>query len=273
MVLEHLPRPSLRGAEDSRFIEGDAHLAMSPGDNYWVIPQGLQSHSFGVVYPALSVICIVGLARLIRRRRQGQYVLHTSEMDPETPRQEKYDCEQQTHERPPSTLSSEVPSQRTFPLPSACDILQPLSHLAPLPSSGYLASILRCQPSRSKLASEEDGQLQESSALAGSKFRAVSEGSVSDCDESRPASSDEKAGLAGPFASTGSKTENEDQHRDEASTVPAAWSAGSHRQEVYELPGSEELQSAQRRKQTVVFPQVVDAEGTRSWKRVIVEYN
>ncbi|RLL96616.1 hypothetical protein CFD26_105529 [Aspergillus turcosus] len=244
---------------------------MSPGDNYWVIPQDLQAHSFGVVYPVLSVICLVGLARLIRRRRQGQYLLPTSEMDPESPRQEKYDCEQQTQEeRPPSTLSSEAPSQRTFPLPSACDILQPLSHLAPLPTSGYLASILGRQPSRSKLTSEEDGQLPPG---AGSEPRAVYEGNVSDCDESCPASSDKNAGLAGPFASTGSKTENEDQHRDEASTVPVAWSAGPHRQEVYELPGSEELHPTQRRKQTVHFPQVADAEGTRSWRRVIVEYS
>lgn len=120
------------------------------------------------------------------------------------------------------------------------------------------------------MTSEEDGQLP---AGAGSESRAVSEGNVSDRDESRPASSDTNAGLAGPFASTGSEIENEDQHRDEASTISAAWSAGPHRQEVYELPGSEDLQSTERRKQTVVFPQVVDAEGARSWKRVIVEYN
>ncbi|RHZ48264.1 uncharacterized protein CDV56_103937 [Aspergillus thermomutatus] len=194
-------------------------------------------------------------------------------MDSQSSRQEKYGCEQQTKERQQDALSSEAPSQRTFPLPSACDILPPLSHLAPLPSSGYLASILGRQPSRSKLTSEEDGQLQQSSALAGSESRAVPVGNIFDGDESRPATSDKNADLVGSFASTYSKIENEDQHQGEASTVPAAWPVGTHRQEVYELPGSEELQSTQRRNQTVHFPQVVDAEGTRSWKRVIVEYN
>lgn len=55
-----------------------------------------------------------------------------------------------------------------------------------------------------------------------------------------------------------------------------AWSTHSLRpvrQEVYELPGSKELHPPQRRNQTVHFPQVVDAEGTRSWRRVMVEYS
>ncbi|GFF30208.1 hypothetical protein IFM46972_02855 [Aspergillus udagawae] len=255
-------------------MEGDtAHLAMSPEDHYCAIPKVLRAHSLGTIYPALLVICIVGLVRLIRRRPQGQYALPMSEMDSQSPRQKKYDCEQQTKERQQSTVSSEALSHRTYALPSACDILQPLSHLAPLPSSGYLASILLCQSSRSKLASEEDGQLQQSSALAGSESTAVSEGNVSNRDECRPATSDKNAGLVGSFASASSKIEIEDQRRDEASTVPAAWSVETDRQEVYELPGSEELHPTQRRNQTVQFPQVVDAEGTRSWKRVIVEYS
>ncbi|PKX94053.1 uncharacterized protein P174DRAFT_503850 [Aspergillus novofumigatus IBT 16806] len=255
-------------------MDGDtARLAMSPGDHCWVIPKVLQAHSLGIVYPALLVICIVGLARLIRRRRQGQCGLPMSEMDSRSLRQEKYDCEQQTKELQQSTPSSNAPSHRSFPLPSACDILQPLSQLAPLPSSGYLASILGCQPSRSRLASEEDGQLQQSSALAGSESRAVSQGNVSDRDEYCPATSDRNAGLVGSFTSACSKIENEDQRRDEASTVPAARSVESHRQEVYELAGSEELHPPERRNQTVHFPQVVDAEGTRSWRRVIVEYS
>ncbi|GIK04587.1 hypothetical protein Aspvir_008670 [Aspergillus viridinutans] len=255
-------------------MEGDtAHLAMSPEDHYCAIPKVLQAYSLGTTYPALLVICIVGLVRLIRRRQQGQYALPMSEMDSQSPRQKKYDCEEQTKERQQTTLSSEALSRRTYPLPSACDILQPLSHLAPLPSSGYLASILGCQPSRSQLASEEDGQLQQPSALAGSEARAVSEGNVSDRDEYRPATSDKNAGLVGSFASACSKIENEDQRQDEASTVPAAWSVETHRQEIYELPGSEELHPTQRGNQTVHFPQVVDAEGTRSWKRLIVEYS
>ncbi|KAF7164670.1 hypothetical protein CNMCM5623_009083 [Aspergillus felis] len=196
-----------------------------------------------------------------------------SEMDSQSPRQKKYDCEQQSKELQQKTLSSEALSHRTYPLPSACDILQPLSHLAPFPSSGYLASILGCQPGRTKLASEEDGQLQQYSAHAGSDSRAVSEGNVSDRDESRLATSDKDAGLVGSFASPSSKIENKDQRRDETPTVPAARSVETDRQEVYELPGSEELHSTQRRNQTVHFPQVVDAEGTRFWKRVIVEYS
>ncbi|EAL90644.1 uncharacterized protein AFUA_1G13120 [Aspergillus fumigatus Af293] len=42
--------------------------------------------------------CIVGLARLIRRRRQGQCGLPMSKMDTHFTRQEKYDREQQTKE-------------------------------------------------------------------------------------------------------------------------------------------------------------------------------
>ncbi|KAK9556470.1 hypothetical protein V6Z96_003009 [Aspergillus fumigatus] len=254
-------------------MEGDnAHLAMSPGDPCWAIPKVLQAHSIGIIYPALLMTCIVGLARLIRRRRQGQCGLPMSKMDTHFTRQEKYDREQQTKELQQSTLSSDAPSHRSFPLPSACDILQPLSQLAPLPSSGYLASILGCQPSRGKLASEEDGQLQQPSALAESEFRVVSERNVSDRDEHCPATSDRNAGMVDSFASACPRKESEDQHRNDVS-VPAAWSVETHRQEVYELPGSKELHPPQRRNQTVHFPQVVDAEGTRSWRRVMVEYS
>ncbi|PYH58815.1 uncharacterized protein BO96DRAFT_431919 [Aspergillus niger CBS 101883] len=51
-------------------------------------------------------------------------------------------------------------SQGVGPFPSACDVLQPLSQLSPLPSSGYLAAVLARERSHwTKQASGSDGHL------------------------------------------------------------------------------------------------------------------
>ncbi|EAW07521.1 uncharacterized protein ACLA_022350 [Aspergillus clavatus NRRL 1] len=229
---------------------------MGYGTRYWAIPQDLHALLFGIIYPALSVICIVILARTVRRRRQGRYALPQRQMDSHLSKLEKHGDDQPAQEMKLQTSRSGS-SPRAVPFPTACDILQPLSHLTPLPPSGYLASMLGGGLSVAQVGTSEN----ESTVM-------------SDCkdihrDDDRPTTSDTNDSRVDSFAE--SQPQQHQQH--EAAAVPATWSTENHEQEVFELPGSDEPPSIQRRNQTVHFPQVVDPDGARSWKRLIVEYN
>lgn len=222
---------------------------MSCGSGYWAIPGDLHALLFGIIYPAFSVICIVVLARTIRRRRQGRYALSQKQMDSQTSKLEKHGLEEQTSDL----------SRVALPLPSACDILQPLSHLTPLPPSGHLVSMLGCEPVRIKVASEDPG--------------VMSDWNISHRDNNRPATSDTDDSHVGPFVASQFQGGLAEQQQIEPPAVPATCSTENHGGEVFELPGSDEPPTIQRRNQTVQFPQVADADGTRSWKRLIMEYN
>ncbi|CBF89058.1 uncharacterized protein ANIA_00650 [Aspergillus nidulans FGSC A4] len=93
----------------------------------------------GIVYPIICIICALLLARRIRHRQRTKYILPRGQMD--TP-SEKHGGKQSPGLSDPELSYSTRDIHHRLPLPSACDILHPLSHSTSLPSSGYLAAVL-----------------------------------------------------------------------------------------------------------------------------------
>lgn len=114
-----------------------------------------------VFYAALSLICLLLFVQRFRNRRNygrptnlgGRQI--TTTMDSRKLLAEKASgkettgtvgADQHPHQQQQQPMSNspsrEFSHEAVAPLPSACDILQPLSHCTPLPSSGHLAAML-----------------------------------------------------------------------------------------------------------------------------------
>lgn len=113
-----------------------------------------------VFYAALSLICLLLFVQRFRNRRNygrptnpgGRQI--TTTMDSRKLLPEKTSGKETTgtvgadqhphqQQQPMSnSLSRDFSHEAVASLPSACDILQPLSHCTPLPSSGHLAAML-----------------------------------------------------------------------------------------------------------------------------------
>ncbi|KAL4986403.1 hypothetical protein BDW68DRAFT_163346 [Aspergillus falconensis] len=216
---------------------------------------------FGIVYPIICIICALVLARRIRRRQRTKYILPMGQMD--TP-SEKHGGEQSPG---PTNLdisySTHVTHHRA-PLPSACDILQPLSHSTPLPSSGYLAAALR-EERRNRM--EQAHQLEtgcvhptSSDCTTSGDFALVA--FRTDCN------------LPSGTGNSPTPTDDSSQATPRPITpLPTGMSADVAVREYPRSLGSGETRSVQKRGENVEFLRDVDEEGARTWRRWVIEYS
>ncbi|KAE8147722.1 hypothetical protein BDV25DRAFT_159767 [Aspergillus avenaceus] len=224
--------------------------------------QEIQHLSFWITFAVACILCILICVQRIRRRHLGRYAPPERRMDP--------------HLFPPEKGGGEPPAGgvvgRGVPysgdpfyyygaaqLPSACDILLPLSHSTHLPSSGYLATVLgRERDARSKQSFPPEVQVQPP-CVAPSDLGA---------NNSRPSTSGTNDGLGGSPAvapeSLGSRIGGADL-RPESHTGDA--------QEISDPSTSDKAPTIQKRSHLVQQLIDVDDEGVRTYRRTTIEYN
>lgn len=163
-----------------------AHYTKSPvmdskGDQS--VTRELPVSSVQVLYVALSLICLLLLVQRfrsqlnIRGQREnpsGQQTMDSREPPVEKPNGDETAGTEGTDQHTQQEVQQQLMSSRgVAPLPSARDILQPLSHCTPLPSSGHLAEILSQErraggPIRPLLTSSGSPRPKEDEALPSS---------------------------------------------------------------------------------------------------------
>ncbi|KAF9884142.1 hypothetical protein FE257_002263 [Aspergillus nanangensis] len=148
-------------------------------------------------------------------------------------------------------------SLATSSLPSARDILQPLSHLTALPSSGYLAAVL----GRERHARAIPTPAAQASLAENLPGGAHPMNRRSDTIERGGGTSDE------------SRAEVEDPQW--TAFTPTGWRGEEiNNEEAFGVSGAGQIPPViQQRSQTVQYLHDVDEEGSRSWRRVVVEYS
>ncbi len=229
---------------------------MRCGNGHSTITEDSRDLLFGIIYPAIGIICVLVLVRRIRRQRRKNYVLVGRQMD--TPSAKSGGEE-------PSSATSVGTSYRTHtvhdpaPFPSACDILQPLSLSSPLPPSGYLASVLN-EERRKRVEQPyqvEDKRVQPMSPPCTDSENSASMAIRTDCDP--------------PSRFEGSPTQAD--YSSQATFAPTRRSAEDDDQGSPHSPDSRESQFVQKRSQHVQFLRDVDEEGVRTWRRWVIEYS
>lgn len=249
---------------------------MSRENEKLVIPQSVLVSSSQILYPILCLICLLILVQRIRRRR-GWFARFGRQMDsrkslPESPGGK---------ETAGTAVGQESNSNRDIshnvvvaPLPSASDVLQPLSHCTPLPSSGHLAAVLsqeRQAGNRPSLTKPETPK--ESSSSPGPiSTRTVSSGQVH-ASESYGQSANEEANTSpnhrGLSPSTSGAPVMNLQQQNPSTGISTA---SQGRQPSPDASGSGAVQSVQRHSETTHHLYNVDEQGVRTWKRQVVEY-
>ncbi|RDW89852.1 uncharacterized protein DSM5745_01627 [Aspergillus mulundensis] len=211
---------------------------------------------FGIFYPIICIICALVLVRRIRGRQRTKYMLPRGQMG--TP-SEKHGGEQSPGPSIPDPFYSTHATHHRAPLPSACDILRPLSHFSPLPSSGYLAAALN-KERRSRM--EQDSQLENGCLQPTNSDCTTTEDSalVAERTDPNPSSGTE-----------GSPTETDDSSQ--ATSLSTRQSADVADREHSSSLDPGEARSVQRRSEHVEFLRDVDEEGARTWRRWVVEYS
>lgn len=245
-------------------------------------PQELQITSTQILYPALCLICLLLLVQRIKHR-SGWSALSRGQMDSQKSLPETSDAsgnkekpagaaavgqqQQPMSNSPPKDLSRDVRA----PLPSACDILQPLSWCTPLPSSGHLATML-------------SQERHVGSRLTLAETPAEPSSSESSSTHTAPGSSVHASGSHQGFS------ENADQEAKRSYRPGSGPGAGSS--ELVKTPqsaflppstgisndgrsrsGSNVVSTAQKRSETVQHLQDTDENGLRKWKRKVLEYS
>ncbi|KAL4762691.1 uncharacterized protein BDW70DRAFT_149199 [Aspergillus foveolatus] len=206
----------------------------------------------GLVYPIICIICAFMLARRIRHRQRTKYILPRGQMD--TP-SEKHGGEQSPGPSDPELSYSTRDIHHCLPLPSACDILRPLSHSTSLPSSGYLAAAL-IEERRQKM--DQAYQLEsECTSPTSPNCTTVGESALvglrTDCNL-----------LSG---TVNSPTPTDDSSQ--ATSLPTRRSADvADRQHPNSLDFGAS-RSVQKRGEHVEFLRDVDEEGARTWRRLL----
>lgn len=256
------------------------------------IHQELPVSSSQILYPALSLICLLLLVQRIKNRR-GRSALVLGRQTPMDSRKAlperpggKDKEESQTagaavgHQQQSMSNSRDLSHQVAAPLPSACDILQPLSQRTQLPPSGHLASVL----SRERCAGHPWPSLANSESPTESSPRPISTHTVSGG----------QANVGGShrslYQSEGEEANNSPNHeglspstsdapvmgmQSHSSLPPSTGtSTTSHRRSfIPDAPESNNVVQAKKRSETVQHLQDVDEHGVRTWKRLVVEYN
>ncbi|KAL2827628.1 hypothetical protein BDW59DRAFT_144091 [Aspergillus cavernicola] len=211
---------------------------------------------FGIVYSAICITCICVFAWRIRRGQRRRYMLLGGQMDPPS---EKSGGEQSS-----GTTSAEISYDRA-PLPSACDILQPLSHSSPLPPSGYLAAVLGQERRNMMEQAYQQTYQQENRSIQ-------STSSPSSPDNSPSVASRTNRRHRSPPSGTESSPTQAD-NSSQATPPQTERGAGTDDQGHSSSPDSGENQSIQKRNQRVEILHDVDEEGVRTWRRWVVEYS
>lgn len=116
------------------------------------VTRELPASSAQILYVALILICLLLLVQRFRSQLNirgqranpsGQQTMGSREPPVEKPNGDKTAGTEGTDQHTQQEVRHQLMSSRgVAPLPSARDILQPLSHCTPLPSSGHLAEIL-----------------------------------------------------------------------------------------------------------------------------------
>lgn len=140
----------VRGWVCTRAIQYKSLVMDSKGDQQ--LTRELPVSSVHVLYVALSLI---GLLLLVQRFRSqlsirgqraspsGQQTMGSQEPPMKKPNGDETAGTEGADQHPQQEVQHQLmPRRGVAPLPSARDILQPLSHCTPLPSSGHLAEIL-----------------------------------------------------------------------------------------------------------------------------------
>ncbi|KAL3479738.1 hypothetical protein BJX99DRAFT_60573 [Aspergillus californicus] len=207
---------------------------------------------FGIFYPAICITCILGLAWRIRRGQRRKYMLLEGQMNPPS---EKSGGEQSSGAASEDIFCSAHTPHENTPLPSACDILQPLSHSSPLPSSGYLADVISYERrNRMEQAYQQDSQ----------SIQPTGSPSTSSDDSPSVASRTNRSDRS-PSGIESSPTRADDSSQ--ATSPPTERGAGTDDQGVLSSRDCAEIQSVQKRTQHVEYLHDADEEGTRTWKR------
>ncbi|KAA8651804.1 hypothetical protein EYZ11_006701 [Aspergillus tanneri] len=230
------------------------------------VSQNLQTLSFGITFPVTCILCILVLVQRIRRQPQGRFAPSQRQMDPSPSSPDMSGGKEQQPVGKEAPYFRDPSYNATTKFPSACDILQPLSQLAPLPSSGYLAAVLgRERRDGNKQSYPED---QTPTAYLGSS--ATSSGGTS-----RPATSDtnESSYRSGSISGGSDASRRGSEDPQQIALSPTGWRIEGDPEEFTGLSGSEGVQSVQKRSQTVQYLYDVDDERVRTWKRMMVEYH
>lgn len=227
------------------------------------IPADLHAFLLGTVFPVACIVCILVLVRGARRRRRGRYVISEKQMDPRSPLPDRSGGEAPVGQEVPYPKD---PSYNVARLPSACDILQPLSQLAPLPSSGYLASML----GREGSGKEKQSYPQDQSSQVPAAFLATSSASSSG---SRPTTSHTNDSYRSGSLSEGSdasrRGSEDPQH---IALSPTGWRTEANSEGFGGLSDPDQVQRVEKRNQVAQQLYDVDEEGIRTWRRLMVEY-
>jgi hypothetical protein len=214
----------------------------------------------GLVYAITCIVCILVLVQRIRSRQRRRRLLLEGQMDSPF---EKVSGEGSSGATgaglpPPTHGLDDVRAS----LPSACDILQPLSQSSSLPPSGYLAAVLD-QERRNRLEQayeEEKRNVRPSSSPLPSPDDSSSLASPTDRSHGNPPSGIE---------SSPTQADNFSQ----ATSPPIERGAEREDQAHPSSPELRETQSVQKRSQQIHVLHDVDDEGVRTWRRWVIEYS
>ena len=274
---------------------------MSCMDNEWSIPKkDIRILSFAILYVIASIFCIlVLLVQRLRRPppfRSYAYVPPERQMMDPPPFTPSEKCDRggivgSGGEEPVGRTAAvglglvqghgygvgylnDPASQGVGPFPSACDVLQPLSQLSPLPSSGYLAAVLARERSLwTKQASGTDGHLVPLSPGC------AASAPVHDHRSATPPAVrlDDRLGDSSSEAPTHGSMVVSDPLRQPGIPAPVQWYANplatSHEQGVPSIANLIGSHPSQKCGYAVQFMHDADEEGTRSWRRLMIEYS
>ncbi|OJK04779.1 hypothetical protein ASPACDRAFT_1851741 [Aspergillus aculeatus ATCC 16872] len=228
------------------------------------IPKNNQIASLGIIYSVACIVCALVLLQRIRRRRL-RYASAERQMDPLSSSLEKGGGD-----GPSSPVGQgygvaylQYPiSHHASSFPSACDVLQPLSHSSQLPSSGYLAAVLTRErsswTSQHSYSSEELAQPAPGNAAMNRIFNS------STCQN-------DLGGLSPERLNGGSMAPNAPPR---TGSSPVGWRTESHSQEPpLNVAESSGTQPTRKSEYAVQYMRDADEEGVRTWKRVVVEYS
>jgi hypothetical protein len=233
-----------------------SELAMRSENDHLNLFKDSGNSRLGLVYPIICIICALMLARRIRHRQRTKYILPGGQMEMPS---EKHGGEQLPGPSDPELSYSTRDIHHRLPLPSACDILQPLSHSTPLPSSGYLAAVL----------SEERRQKMDQAYQLESECTSPTTPDCTTVGESALVGLRADCNLLSGTVNPPTPIDDSSQ----ATSFPTRRSADMvDRQHPNSLDFGASW-SVQKRGEHVEFLHDVDEEGARIWRRCVIEYS
>ncbi|KAL3467969.1 hypothetical protein BJX64DRAFT_81329 [Aspergillus heterothallicus] len=218
----------------------------------------------GLVYAITCIVCILVLVQRIRSGQRRRRLLLEGQMD--SPFEESGGKESSGATSAGLSYPTPYPGDVRASLPSACDILQPLSHTSSLPPSGYLAAVLG-QERMNRL----DRILEQSLEQEIRDTRPSSSPRPSSDNSSSVSSPTDRDRRHRPFSMDSSPTQAE--YSSQATSPPIERGAEEDGQGLPSSLGPSEPKSIQKRSQHVHYLRDVDEEGPRTWRRWVIEYS